>query len=164
MKEICIVMDFSGRFFDCMVQRGTLTEQEASVIVRKATSAIVYMYSKNIMHRDLKPETLLLQRQVKNPIELQVKIIDVGLSKCFQGHDASDNFTTGAVWGTHGYLAPEMLQRLEYNKMSIHGLSASLSLSCSADVCPLTTTRKPYRRMIWCGLDSYCSFHHGPRS
>ncbi len=45
-----------GELFDYVVQKGTLTEDEAANIVQKVTSAMVYMHSKNIVHRDLKPE------------------------------------------------------------------------------------------------------------
>lgn len=57
-EKIFIVMELmeGGELFDYVVQKGTLTEDEASNIVRKVTSAMVYMHSKNIVHRDLKPE------------------------------------------------------------------------------------------------------------
>ncbi|KAI2505292.1 protein tyrosine kinase [Fragilaria crotonensis] len=83
-EKIFIVMElmYGGELFDYVVQKGTLTEEEASAIVRKVTSAIVYMHSKNIIHRDLKPENLLLHHRPKTPMDLEVKIIDFGLSKC----------------------------------------------------------------------------------
>lgn len=43
-----------GELFDYVVQKGTLTEGEASRIVRQVTGAIAYMHSKNFIHRDLK--------------------------------------------------------------------------------------------------------------
>ena len=57
-EKIFIVMELmeGGELFDYVVQKGTLTEDEASDIVRKVTSAMVYMHSQNIVHRDLKPE------------------------------------------------------------------------------------------------------------
>ena len=57
-EKIFIVMELmeGGELFDYVVQKGTLTEDEASSIVRKVTSAMVYMHSQNIVHRDLKPE------------------------------------------------------------------------------------------------------------
>lgn len=60
-EKIFIVMELmeGGELFDYVVQKGTLTEDEAASIVRKVTSAMVYMHSKNIVHRDLKPENLL---------------------------------------------------------------------------------------------------------
>jgi serine/threonine protein kinase len=111
-EKIFIVMELmhGGELFDYVVQKGTLTEEEASAIVRKVTSAIVYMHSQNIIHRDLKPENLLLRHRPKNPLDLEVKIIDFGLSKCMIEP------VTSSFLGTRGYLAPEMLQRLEYSK------------------------------------------------
>lgn len=83
-RKIYIVMELmdGGELFDYVVQKGTLTEEEASRIVRKVTSAIAYMHSKNFIHRDLKPENLLLKRKPKTPHdEIDVKVIDFGLSK-----------------------------------------------------------------------------------
>jgi serine/threonine protein kinase len=82
--KIYIVMECmeGGELFDYVVQKGTLTEEEASQIVRKVTSALVYMHAQNIVHRDLKPENLLLKRKpVAGDRSIDVKIIDFGLSK-----------------------------------------------------------------------------------
>lgn len=81
--RIYIVMELmeGGELFDFVVQKGTLTEEEASTIVRKVTSALVYMHSNHIIHRDLKPENLLLKHTPKSTLDLEVKIIDFGLSK-----------------------------------------------------------------------------------
>ena len=48
--KIFIVMELmeGGELFDYVVQKGTLTEEEASRIVRSVTSAMVYMHSKNV--------------------------------------------------------------------------------------------------------------------
>jgi hypothetical protein len=59
-EKIYIVMELmtGGELFDYVVQKGTLTEEEASRIVRMVTSALVYMHSKNVIHRDLKVRVL----------------------------------------------------------------------------------------------------------
>lgn len=83
-EKIFIVMELmeGGELFDYVVQKGTLTEDEASSIVRSVTSALVYMHQKNIVHRDLKPENLLLRRRPRHTGDsVEVKIIDFGLSK-----------------------------------------------------------------------------------
>jgi serine/threonine protein kinase len=83
-EKIFIVMELmeGGELFDYVVQKGTLTEDEAATIVRSVTSALVYMHSKNIVHRDLKPENLLLRRRPRQAGDsIEVKIIDFGLSK-----------------------------------------------------------------------------------
>lgn len=111
-EKIFIIMELmtGGELFDYVVQKGTLTEEEASGIVNKVVSALVYMHEKNIIHRDLKPENLLLVRKPRSPLDLEVKIIDFGLSKRLEGQN------TQSFLGTRGYLAPEMLQRLEYSR------------------------------------------------
>lgn len=82
-NKIYIVMELmaGGELFDYVVKKGTLTEAEASIIVRMVTSALVYMHGQNIMHRDLKPENLLLTHAPKSVHDIEVKIIDFGLSK-----------------------------------------------------------------------------------
>ena len=88
--KIYIIMECmqGGELFDYVVQKGTLTEEEASHIVRKVTSALVYMHEQNICHRDLKPENLLLKSKpsgtgvsAHEQQDIDVKIIDFGLSK-----------------------------------------------------------------------------------
>ena len=82
-SKIYIVMELmnGGELFDYVVTKGTLTEAEASVIVRMVTGALVYMHECNIIHRDLKPENLLLKYKPNSIYDLEVKIIDFGLSK-----------------------------------------------------------------------------------
>jgi serine/threonine protein kinase len=113
-EKIFIVMELmsGGELFDYVVEKGTLTEEEASQIIRRVTSALVYMHKKNIIHRDLKPENLLLTHKPRSPGEVpEVKIIDFGLSKLMQEQPVASSFL-----GTRGYLAPEMLQRQKYTR------------------------------------------------
>jgi serine/threonine protein kinase len=111
--KIFIVMELmeGGELFDYVVQKGTLTEEEASRIVKKVTSAIAFMHSQNFIHRDLKPENLLLKMKPKGPYDdIDVKIIDFGLSKVMEEPVAR------TFLGTRGYLSPEQLSRRDYTK------------------------------------------------
>jgi serine/threonine protein kinase len=58
-EKIYIVMEYmdGGELFDYVVQKGTLTEEEASGIVRKVTNALVFVHEKNIVHRGESPWT-----------------------------------------------------------------------------------------------------------
>lgn len=111
--RIYIIMELmsGGELFDYVVQKGTLTEEEASRIVRKVTSALVYMHSRNVIHRDMKPENLLLAHKPRSSHDIEVKIIDFGLSKILTDGPVASSFL-----GTRGYLAPEMIQRRDYTK------------------------------------------------
>lgn len=66
--RIFMVMEMmkGGELFDYVVEKGTLSEEEASILVRKITSAVAHMHSLNIIHRDLKPENLLLTAKANN--------------------------------------------------------------------------------------------------
>ncbi|GMI04015.1 hypothetical protein TrRE_jg6757 [Triparma retinervis] len=115
-SKIYMVMELmsGGELFDYVVEKGTLTEEEASRIVRGVVGAVVYMHDKGIIHRDLKPENLLLKARPqggeKEGARVECKIIDFGLSKFIQTGGMATSFL-----GTRGYLAPEMLQRRDYS-------------------------------------------------
>lgn len=66
--------------------KGTLSEEEASILVRKITSAVAHMHGMNIIHRDLKPENLLLNSK---GADAEVKLIDFGLAKVMREPVAS---------------------------------------------------------------------------
>jgi serine/threonine protein kinase len=108
--RIYMIMEImqGGELFDYVVEKGTLSEEEASVLVRKITSAVAHMHSLDIIHRDLKPENLLLTKKGPNA---EVKLIDFGLAKVVVQETVANSFL-----GTKGYLAPEMLQRHSYDK------------------------------------------------
>jgi serine/threonine protein kinase len=74
------------------------------------------MHSKNIIPRDLKPENLLLKRKPRNAKDIEVKIIDFGLSKVMPPPLPDESALASTFLGTRGYLAPEMLQRRDYDK------------------------------------------------
>jgi hypothetical protein len=56
-ERIYMIMEVmkGGELFDYVVEKGTLSEEEASILVRKITSAVAQMHAMNIIHRDLKP-------------------------------------------------------------------------------------------------------------
>lgn len=110
--RIIMVMELmqGGEIFDYVVDKGTLSEEEASVLVRSLTSAVSHMHDMNVIHRDLKPENLLLTNR-NGGSNSQVKLIDFGLAKI-----VSDSTPASSFLGTRGYLAPEMLQRHTYDK------------------------------------------------
>lgn len=108
--RIYMVMEImrGGELFDYVVEKGTITEEEACILVRKVTSVVAHMHGMNIIHRDLKPENLLLTSKYA---DAEIKLIDFGLAK-----EVGDAGAAKSFLGTRGYLAPEMLQRGSYDK------------------------------------------------
>lgn len=89
-----------GELLEAVLQRGTYSEAEARLAFVQLLKGIAYLHSKNVVHRDLKLENLLLA----SPDEItKVKIADFGLAK-----QSADAMST--VCGTPQYVAPEVIQ------------------------------------------------------
>jgi len=79
-----------------------VSESEAKNIFRQIVAGLNYIHSKNICHRDLKPDNILLEK------DQQVKLIDFGFSV-----EAEEKKLT-TFCGTPSYMAPEIVRRKEY--------------------------------------------------
>lgn len=73
--------------------RHPYTEREAATIVGKILSAILYMHSKNIIHRDIKYENIMFENS--RP-DAEPKLIDFGLAKAYlsSGHQMTERVGT----------------------------------------------------------------------
>jgi len=96
-----------GELFDKIVEKGSYSELEASIIIRKILSAVDYLHENGIAHRDLKPENLLL----KSENDTEVMLSDFGLSKII-GEDTMMQ----TACGTPYYVAPEVLSATGYGQ------------------------------------------------
>lgn len=81
-----------------------LTPEEALVITPKICDALQYAHEEGVVHRDIKPGNILIDRKGR------VKIADFGLAKLL-GQDARDVSLTGdqSIMGTPHYMAPEQM-------------------------------------------------------
>ena len=77
-------------------------------IIQQLTCANYYLNFFGIIHRDIKPEHLLLDDKYEEPT---IKLIDFGLADILFPKEKSC-----AQFGTIGYTAPEVLKGLPYNK------------------------------------------------
>lgn len=81
-----------------------LEETEARRIFKQILLGIQYCHQKNVTHRDVKLENLLLDESNN------IKIIDFGFSTCFSHEKKVKMFC-----GTPSYMAPEIVARVEYH-------------------------------------------------
>lgn len=83
-------------------RRGPLTVAEACRLVRQAAVGLQYAHEHKLIHRDVKPSNLMIDRQG------QLKILDLGLARFRPAEPAGEEMTrSGETMGTIEYMAPE---------------------------------------------------------
>ncbi|MGH2713287.1 MAG: serine/threonine-protein kinase, partial [Thermoleophilaceae bacterium] len=88
---------------DLLVARGCLEPAQAAEIVAALCDALDAAHSAGLVHRDVKPENVLIARDGK------VKVADFGIAVVA---DADRTMPSGGIPGTLRYLAPEQAQGL----------------------------------------------------
>lgn len=83
------------------VMQSGLAPDQALAIVPQICDALQYAHDEGIVHRDVKPENILVDRRGR------VKIADFGLARLRDGDES--RMTSGRVLGTPHYMAPEQL-------------------------------------------------------
>ncbi len=98
-----LVMDFvTGRTVrDVLEDEVRLRPARAVAIVRQVLAGLTHAHGQGIVHRDVKPENILLS-SVEGHGE-QIRILDFGLAKLRD----ENSVTSGLAVGTPGYMSPE---------------------------------------------------------
>ena len=92
-------------------------------LLLQASRALAEAHARGIIHRDLKPENLFIAIQGGERDFL--KVLDFGIAKTAGPADGIELQTTGAIQGTPGYIAPEILRGHRADaRADIYGLGA----------------------------------------
>ncbi|XP_026055120.1 NUAK family SNF1-like kinase 1 [Carassius auratus] len=105
-ERIVMVMEYAsgGELYDYIQDKQRLSEEEARHFFRQITSAVQYCHRNGVVHRDLKLENILLDK------DLNVKLADFGLSNRYTRGQCLDTFC-----GSPLYASPEIINGLPYN-------------------------------------------------
>ena len=108
--KIYIIMEYikGGTLKRLIETKHSFSENEACIIIEKLLSAIAYIHSKNVCHRDVKPENIMMNDY--NDLT-SLKLVDFGLSA-----QNFDNFEDSNYCGTYLYMAPEQIEKRLYSK------------------------------------------------
>ncbi len=104
--------------------RGSMPAPRAAVIIRQAADALKAAHDVGMVHRDLKPDNIMLARLSDGSD--RVKLVDFGISKVVGAADQRVT-TTGLTVGTPAYMSPEQVAG-----SSIDAASDQFSLACTA--------------------------------
>ncbi|TNN56587.1 Serine/threonine-protein kinase SIK3 [Liparis tanakae] len=125
-RMIYLVTEYAsgGEIFDHLVAHGRMAEKDARKKFKQIVAAVHFCHCRNIVHRDLKAENLLLDHN------LNIKIADFGFSNLFSRGQLLKTWC-----GSPPYAAPELFEGKEYDgpKVDIWSLGVVLYvLVCGA--------------------------------
>ena len=115
---VAIELITGGDVAAMMKERGRIPLDEAVAVIRQALLGLAEAHGKDIIHRDIKPQNLMVTSAGI------VKITDFGLARAL----AADSSLTasGAVLGTPLYMSPEQAEGEEVDvRTDIHALGAT---------------------------------------
>lgn len=105
MLYLVVELVKGGDLFDAITVAQKFSEQQAALMITHLTSALAYLHNLNIVHRDVKPENLLVDMHAD---EIKIlKLADFGLA-------CEVNMPLYTVCGTPTYVAPEILAESGY--------------------------------------------------
>ncbi len=105
--RLAIIMDFvdGGSLRDVLAHDGPLPPERAAAVVAAALEGIAAAHSRGILHRDIKPDNVLLSKDGHDLDPGAVRLTDFGISRMV----ADGTGATTGLMGTPEYMAPELL-------------------------------------------------------
>ncbi|NXU49421.1 STK36 kinase, partial [Turnix velox] len=105
-KEVVVVTDYAeGELFQILEDDGNLPEEQVQTIAAQLVSALYYLHSHRILHRDMKPQNILLGK------DGVVKLCDFGFARAMSIH----TMVLTSIKGTPLYMSPELVEEKPYD-------------------------------------------------
>lgn len=105
-QEFCVVTEFAqGELFEVLEDDKSLPEEQVQAIARQLVRALYYLHSNRIIHRDMKPQNILIGAGSI------VKLCDFGFARAM----SANTVVLRSIKGTPLYMAPELVREQPYN-------------------------------------------------
>jgi serine/threonine-protein kinase len=102
--EYFMVMEYVDGYNleDLIERKGKISERSSINIIKQIAQALDYAHAQGVIHRDLKPNNIIINREGK------AMLADLGLAKRL-GSDLDTITKTGVVLGTPSFMSPEQI-------------------------------------------------------
>ncbi|KAK0090146.1 hypothetical protein PV325_002571 [Microctonus aethiopoides] len=105
-NQIVVVTEYADReLYEILDKEGRFSEEKAQMIVCDLVSALYYLHSNRVLHRDLKPQNVLIEA---NGI---AKLCDFGFARSM----STGTHVLTSIKGTPLYMAPELIEECPYD-------------------------------------------------
>lgn len=106
-----IVMELvRGRALSQRLGGGPLTPRQVADVGAQMADALAYVHARGVVHRDVKPENILLSDEPAYGYTLTAKLADFGVAQFMDGTRLTGD---GSIMGTAAYIAPEQARGAE---------------------------------------------------
>ncbi|XP_027886486.1 serine/threonine-protein kinase 36 isoform X2 [Xiphophorus couchianus] len=104
--EVVVVTEYAeGQLFQILEDDGNLPESQVREIACQLVSALYYLHSHRILHRDMKPQNILLGKSG------EVKLCDFGFARAM----SVSTLVLTSIKGTPLYMSPEIVEEKPYD-------------------------------------------------
>jgi serine/threonine protein kinase len=124
-----------------------LTAGQIANIIRQMLEGLIYMHSKNIVHRDIKPGNIMLESRTKN-----IRYIDFGFA-CFDELSADRYQCKQKITGTPVFMSPEVLKNFNKPGAALINTQRQVEILKSSDLWAVGITIYD----LFFGIDPYVS-------
>ena len=119
--HVYLVMDYvEGPGLDKKLQQGPMSAEDLLIVARRVTEGLQAAHARNIVHRDLSPDNIILQ----DGDPAKAVIIDFGIAK--DTNPGAETIVGNEFAGKYAYAAPEQLSGQTDTRSDIYALGALL--------------------------------------
>ncbi|XP_048449749.1 serine/threonine-protein kinase ULK1-like, partial [Rhincodon typus] len=160
-NSVYLVMEYcnGGDLADYLHSKGTLSEDTIRLFLQQIAGAMKMLHSKGVIHRDLKPQNILLSctgGRKSNPNNIRIKIADFGFARYLQ-----TNMLAATLCGSPMYMAPEVIMSQHYDAKADLWSIGTIVYQCLTGKAPFQVSSPPAPHHHLCfvghmGLGSSC--------
>ncbi|KAL8615273.1 hypothetical protein ACOMHN_051765 [Nucella lapillus] len=151
-SSVFLMIEFcnGGDLADYLQSKGTLSEDTLSSFMQQIASALNALNDKDIVHRDMKPQNILIcypkggTKLSTPPTQLQLKIADFGFARFLE-----EGKMAGTLCGSPMYMAPEVIMSHKYDSKADLWSVGTIMFQCLTGKAPFVASTPQQLRAFY---------------